>query len=156
MYYVCANVKNIILAGDFNAVTRARDKVGSSVRKLKKYESEWNQFIKNLNLIECNCNKVMSAEERMTWSNGTVSSKIDELIKSDHKAVFASFDFETSLNNSIENEIKPYSNNFLLNSDILDFYLDKKELKNSLVLLKFKRDVTERDYNKFMQTWKRC
>ena len=25
-------------------------------------------------------------------------------------------------------------------------YLDKKELQNSLVLLKFKRDVTERDY----------
>jgi hypothetical protein len=29
---------------------------------------------------------------------------------------------------------------------IKNAYLDKKELKNSLVLLKFKRDVTERDY----------
>ena len=54
MYDVCSSVKNIILAGDFNAVTRASDRVGSSVRRLKKYESEWNQFIKNLNLVECN------------------------------------------------------------------------------------------------------
>jgi hypothetical protein len=29
---------------------------------------------------------------------------------------------------------------------IKNAYLDKKELQNSLVLLKFKRDVTERDY----------
>ena len=28
----------------------------------------------------------------------------------------------------------------------LTIYLDKKELKNSLVLLKFKRDVAEKDY----------
>ena len=31
---------------------------------------------KNLNLEECNYNKVMSLEERMTWSNGIVSSKL--------------------------------------------------------------------------------
>ena len=35
MYDVCASVKNIILAGDFNAVSRASDRVGSSVKKLK-------------------------------------------------------------------------------------------------------------------------
>jgi hypothetical protein len=29
---------------------------------------------------------------------------------------------------------------------IKNVYLDKKELKNSLVLLKFKRDVAEKDY----------
>ena len=59
MYDVCASVKNVILAGDFNAVTRASDRVGSNVRKLKKYESEWNQFIKNLNLVECNYNLII-------------------------------------------------------------------------------------------------
>ena len=50
MYDVCASVKNIILAGDFNAVTKARDRIGSKVQKLKKYETYWNNFIKNLNL----------------------------------------------------------------------------------------------------------
>jgi hypothetical protein len=139
MYDVCSGVKNIILAGDFNAVTRASDRVGSSVRRLKKYESEWNQLIKNLNLVECNYNKVMSLEERMTWSNGIVSSKIDKIFydkdvigkllynsiketcKSDHKAVFASFDFETPINNSIENERKPKKYKpWRLNDEILE------------------------------------
>jgi len=54
MYDVCASVKNIILAGDFNAVTKAKDRIGSKVQKLKKYETYWNNFIKNLNLVECN------------------------------------------------------------------------------------------------------
>ena len=120
MYDVCVNVKNIILAGDFNAVTRASDRVGSSVRKLKKYESEWNQFIKNLNLVECNYDREMSLEEKMTWSNGTVSSKIDKIFydkdligkfrynsiketcKSDHKAVFSCLDYKNVSKNSTE------------------------------------------------------
>jgi hypothetical protein len=109
MYDVCASVKNIILAGDFNAVTKAKDRIGSKVQKLKKYETYWNNFIKNINLVECNYDKVLSAEDKMTWSNGVVSSKIDKIFyfkdltgkflyssiketcKSDHKAVFANF-----------------------------------------------------------------
>ena len=182
-----ASVKNIILAGDFNAVTRASDRIGSSVRKLKKYESEWNQFIKNLNLMECNYNKVMSVEERMTWSNGTVSSKIDkifydkdmigkflynsikEMCKSDHKAVFASFDLETYINSIIENEGKPKRYKpWRLNDEILEeksvtegvericekvnFYKEKYEkvwydlfIKDIIIFLKKKNtDFTEK------------
>jgi exonuclease III len=74
MYDVCANVKNIILAGDFNAVSKAKDRIGSKVKKLKKFENEWNLFLKILNLVECNYDKEMSLEEKMTWSNGIVSS----------------------------------------------------------------------------------
>ena len=44
MYDVCANLKNIILAGDFNAVNKARDRIGAKEKKLKKYETEWNLF----------------------------------------------------------------------------------------------------------------
>jgi exonuclease III len=118
MYDVCASVKNIILAGDFNAVTKAKDRIGSKVQKLKKYETYWNNFIKNLNLVECNYDKVLSSEDKMTWSNGAVSSKIDKIFyfkdlngkflyssiketcKSDHKAVFADFKLRhESLNN---------------------------------------------------------
>jgi exonuclease III len=79
MYDVCVNVKNIILAGDFNAVSRAQNRIGSKVKKLKKFESEWNTFFKNLNLVECNYDKEMSLEEKMTWSNDIVSSKIDKV-----------------------------------------------------------------------------
>lgn len=118
MYDVCASVKNIILAGDFNAVTKAKDRIGSKVQKLKKYEIYWNNFIKNLNLVECNYDKVLNSEDKMTWSNGVVSSKIDkiyyfkdltgkflyssikETCKSDHKAVFENFKLRhESLNN---------------------------------------------------------
>ena len=38
MYEIYAEVKNIILAGSFNAVNRVKDRVGSNVKKLKKYE----------------------------------------------------------------------------------------------------------------------
>ena len=100
------------MVGDYNAVNKAKDRIGSKVTRLKKYETEWNQFIKNLNLVECNYKKVMSAVEIMTWSNKNVSSKIDKVfiskdligkflyhsIKetciSDHKAVFSTFQIE--------------------------------------------------------------
>jgi len=36
MYDVCANLKNIILAGDFNAVNKARDRIGAKEKKIKK------------------------------------------------------------------------------------------------------------------------
>jgi len=137
MYDVCVNVKNIILAGDFNAVTRASDRVGSSVRKLKKYESEWNQFIKNLNLVECNYDREMSLEEKMTWSNGTVSSKIDKIFydkdligkfrynsiketcKSDHKAVFSCLDYKNVSKNSTEKCMPKKYKPWRLNDEIL-------------------------------------
>jgi hypothetical protein len=35
MYEVCANVKNIIMAGDFNAVSMTKDRIGSNVKTLK-------------------------------------------------------------------------------------------------------------------------
>ena len=38
-YDFCTNLANIILAGDFNAVSKARDRIGSSQTKLKKI---WN------------------------------------------------------------------------------------------------------------------
>ena len=52
MYDVCASLKNVIIAGDFNAVSNAKDRIGSNVKKLKKYETEWNNFIKNFNMRE--------------------------------------------------------------------------------------------------------
>jgi exonuclease III len=114
MYDVCAGVKNIILGGDFNAVAKARDRIGSKVSKLKKFELEWNLFVRNLNLIECDYGKKFNLEEKMTWSNGIVSSRIDKIFydkdimgnilynsiketcKSDHKAVFASLQFNNN------------------------------------------------------------
>jgi hypothetical protein len=114
MYDVCAGVKNIILGGDFNAVAKARDRIGSKVSKLKKFELEWNLFVRNLNLIECDYGKKFNLEEKMTWSNGMVSSRIDKIFydkdimgnilynsiketcKSDHKAVFASLQFNNN------------------------------------------------------------
>jgi len=140
MYDVCANLKNIILAGDFNAVNKARDRIGAKEKKLKKYETEWNLFFKNLNLIESNYEKVMSDVEKMTWSNNSVSSKIDkvfhnkdligrflyqsikETCKSDHKAVFAKFEFQTlNINdkNKKKDKLKKYTP-WRLNDEILE------------------------------------
>jgi hypothetical protein len=47
------------------------------------------------------------------------------------------------MNNELNNHINPHKRKTY---DDSVFDLSKKELKNSLVLLKFKRDVTERDY----------
>jgi len=107
MYEVCSNVKNIIMAGDFNAVSKAKDRIGSRIKNLKKYEIEWNCFFKNNNLLESEYEKMdLKNEEKMTWTNNEVSSRIDKLYyskelkikckyydiretsKSDHKAVF--------------------------------------------------------------------
>ena len=113
MYDVCANVKNIIMAGDFNAVSSTKDRIGTRVKSLKKYENEWNFFFKNFNLIESDYERVdMSAEEKMAWTNNMVSSRIYKLYfskdlnlkckyieiketsKSDHKAVFINCKFK--------------------------------------------------------------
>ena len=82
MYDVCASMKNIIIAGDFNAVSKAKDRIGSNVKKLKKYENEWNCFFKNFNLMECKYKNEIDVSERMTWTNGVVSSKIDKIFYS--------------------------------------------------------------------------
>ena len=77
MYEVCANVKNIIMAGDFNAVSMTKDRIGSNVKTLKKYEIEWNLFFKNYNLVESDYEKIdIKKEEKMTWTNNKISSKI--------------------------------------------------------------------------------
>ena len=107
MYEVCSNVKNIVMAGDFNAVSMARDRIGSNVKSLKKYEREWNLFFKKFNMIESDYENINTKiEEKMTWTNNKISSKIDKLYyykdlnmkfryneiketsKSDHRAVF--------------------------------------------------------------------
>ena len=44
MYDLCAYLKNIFLGGDFNAVTRISDRLGSDVKVLKNYENEWKNF----------------------------------------------------------------------------------------------------------------
>ena len=125
LYDVCANVKNIIMAGDFNAVSKAKDRIGSEAKTLKKYEIEWNVFFKNFNLIECEYErKNLKIEEKMTWTNNTVSSKIDKLYyfkqlnikckyneiketsKSDHKAVFINFEFKEIRKKKEENILK--------------------------------------------------
>ena len=113
MYEVCANVKNIIMAGDFNAVSSIKDRTGSRVKNLKKYEIEWKSFFTNFNLIESDYERLdMKSEEKMTWTNDKVSSKIDKLYyykelnikckyfdiketsKTDHKAVFVNCSFK--------------------------------------------------------------
>ena len=120
-------MKNIIIAGDFNAVSKAKDRIGSNVKKLKKYENEWNCFFKNFNLMECKYKNEIDVSERMTWTNGVVSSKIDKIFysknllgnfeydsifetcKTDHKAVFSNFSLEiNSLNQSKLCKYKPW------------------------------------------------
>ena len=96
------------MAGDFNSVSSIKDRIGSKVKSLKKYETEWKNFFLNFNLKECEYDRIdMNSEEKMTWSNNSVSSRIDKIYyckeininckyvdiketsKSDHKAVFA-------------------------------------------------------------------
>ena len=84
MYDICSNIRNIVLAGDFNAVSKARDRIGSNTNRLKKYETEWNIFFKNLNLIQSNYESVCSLNEKMTWTNNIVSSKIDKIFYSQY------------------------------------------------------------------------
>jgi len=124
MYEVCANVKNIIMAGDFNAVSSIKDRIGSKVKSLKKYETEWKNFFFNFNLKECEYDGIdMNSEEKMTWSNNSVSSRIDKIYyckeininckyvdiketsKSDHKAVFAVCFFKETNNKKKNSEI---------------------------------------------------
>ena len=144
MYDVCASMKNIIIAGDFNAVSKAKDRIGSNVKKLKKYENEWNCFFKNFNLMECKYKNEIDVSERMTWTNGVVSSKIDKIFysknllgnfeydsifetcKTDHKAVFSNFSLEiNSLNQSKLCKYKPWR----LNEKILG----EKSVKDGII-----------------------
>ena len=165
MYEVCANVKNIIMAGDFNAVSMTKDRIGSNVKTLKKYEIEWNLFFKNYNLVESYYEKIdIKKEEKMTWTNNKISSKIDKLYyykglnmkckyneiketsKSDHKAVFITCKFHT-VNKKKENikKFKPWR----LKDIILEDEMVKegiKEICNKIPSLKDKHDKLWYDY----------
>ena len=109
-------------------VSMTKDRIGSNVKTLKKYEIEWNLFFKNYNLVESDYEKIdIKKEEKMTWTNNKISSKIDKLYyykglnmkckcneiketsKSDHKAVFITCKFHT-VNKKKENikKFKPW------------------------------------------------
>ena len=92
-------------------------------------------FLKNLRLTECIYENELSISEKMTWTNGEVSSKIDkifhnidlkgeflytsirETFKTDHKAVFTSIkiEYEYEIGNTPK-KYKPWR----LNDKILD------------------------------------
>ena len=98
----------MILGGDFNAVTKISDRIGSRVKVLKNFENEWKIFYGLIGLNECEYENKISANEKMTWNNNGISSRIDrfyysknlnidltytdikETLKSDHKAVISS------------------------------------------------------------------
>ena len=44
LYDLCSYLKNLILGGDFNAVTKIGDRIGSSVKVLQNFENEWKTF----------------------------------------------------------------------------------------------------------------
>ena len=133
MYERCSGLKNIIIAGDFNAVNKTNDRIGSSVKKLKKHELEWNKFKSMFYLNECIYEREMSDQERMTWSNNGVSSKIDKIfyskdlniigkytnikntLQSDHKAVFSYFKIDKIKSHKVAKKFKPWR----LNENIL-------------------------------------
>ncbi len=164
IYDVCASLKNVIIAGDFNAVSNAKDRIGSNVKKLKKYETEWNIFLKNFNMKECNYEKEMSVLERMTWTNGMVNSKIDkafvsknlrgkfeynsiiETCKTDHKAIFSNFSFESPC---LKKEKPRNSKPWRLNENILEEKCVKdgvEEICGKIPTLKLKHDKIWYDY----------
>ena len=108
MYDLCSYLKNIILGGDFNAITKISDRIGSSVKVLKNYENEWKNLYSMIGMKECEYENKMNNSDKMTWSNNGIFSRIDrfyfsksmninfvytdvkDTLKSDHKAVIAS------------------------------------------------------------------
>jgi exonuclease III len=74
MYNFLLPRKNLILAGDFNAVTRKCDRISKNEKTLKKYELEWIKLYKNFCLEEINYCSPLQAIDKMTWSNSEVGS----------------------------------------------------------------------------------
>ena len=113
LYNICSAAKLIFIAGDFNSVTKVKDRFNpnNSEKKLKNCENEWIKFFKNFRLKEISYGITLSNEQKMTWSNNGFSSRIDriyvtcsladkasytsifETARSDHKAIFASLHF---------------------------------------------------------------
>jgi exonuclease III len=134
VYDFIGNKKNLILGGDFNGVTKPSDRIGitSNNKVLKRFEKDWLTLFQSLNLREVEYLNKLNKEEKMTWTNGSQSSKIDRFyidrtlevdfkyekinnfILSDHRAIHAIC--------KIKNDVikKNKNNRWKLNEKILD------------------------------------
>ena len=79
MYNILLSKKNVLLAGDFNAVTKKKDRISSNERNLKGFELEWKKFFKNFRLEEINYSLSLANDEKMTWHNNGSASRIDRV-----------------------------------------------------------------------------
>ena len=85
LYNFLAPKKRVLMAGDFNSVIRANDRIGGCTDKtLKKSDKEWIKFYKQLGFKEINWKNSPTVEDFWTWSDGHVFSRLDRVyIKND-------------------------------------------------------------------------
>ena len=154
LYSFLLSKKNVILAGDFNAVTHIKDRTNlkGESKKLKNFEIEWKKLYKNFKLSEINYAHVLERSQKYTWTNGSCSSridriyvsdnlnikinyeKIDETLRSDHKAVHANI-----FSNKIKEKSK-VSHQWKLNDNILEIIEVKKGIIKICQNIKFYKE----------------
>ena len=124
LYEIINRRKNIILGGDFNAIVEMSDRVSmeEQTKSLRKSDREWTQFYHSFRLKEFQ-NKLSSAN-RMTWTNGTQSSRIDRLYIHESLGIVAHY---------VENLFFPMSDHRMIRAELrIDSENRKKEKTDRL------------------------